>query len=91
VDNTGGKKSRTHVRLASEQNDARRSLSSHPGGPLKVVIGRGLLTPGTPARGRVSTRGAFPLLEEQWLHAAFVPVTVAGAVPVLHRTSLGRQ
>jgi hypothetical protein len=47
----------------------------------------GLLTPGGFAVHRkLPTRGTFPLLtSEQWPVAAFVPVTVAGAVPASHR------
>ena len=64
------------------------STSPHPGGsPINAVGG------GSPDSRRVCaynanfpTRGTFPLsTSEQWPVAAFVPVTVAGAVPASHR------
>src|SRR5215472_7501390 len=60
--------------------------SPHPGGPLLDCWKAGLLTSGFSCRCRRSYSRHLPAyLAKQWCVAAFVRVTVAGAMPASHR------
>jgi hypothetical protein len=74
-----------------ERNRLRFLLPSHPGGPLKTFAGAGLLTPGVSALAAFLLAAPSHPVARAVDFAAFVPVTVAGAVPALHRTSLHHQ